>query len=128
MFNFYELNLLNKLLHRIKYSDFDEYDMVEFSNSPIMNSVLNKVRSEFLPKVSSAPIQDFFKFDDSTGKAIQKKLTFLSDSSYEAISKFDEERIEKFALDVIGPIQSNHEETEKLKNYIIKLSNEKIVR
>lgn len=41
-FDFAELNLLNKLLSKVKYSDLDSYELNQFANSPITNRIMEK--------------------------------------------------------------------------------------
>jgi hypothetical protein len=48
MLNSTKLYLLNKLLNRIKYSEFDEYEINEFANNPITNEILKSLINTFL--------------------------------------------------------------------------------
>lgn len=42
--NFAELNLLNKLLSKVKYSDLNSYELNQFANSPITNRIMEKFK------------------------------------------------------------------------------------
>jgi hypothetical protein len=48
-FNFSELNLLSKLLNKVKYSELDAYELNQFANSPITNRIMEKIQTEFKP-------------------------------------------------------------------------------
>ena len=127
MFKSDELYLLNKILHRVKYTDLDLYEINEFANSPITNEILEKLRIYFEEKVSGTHLEknyskSRFEFDNEIGIAIRNRLTHLDDNVLEVISTWDNEEIEKYALDIIGPIDFEQIELEKLKCYILNLS------
>lgn len=130
MFNSVELYLINKLLNKIKYSDRDPYELNEFAFSPIANEILEKLKFELkldekIKKMYSKNPnlkKPCFEFDNSIGKNIQKNLIYQNDSSFEVISKWNDNEVEKFAIDIIGPIDFEKTELEKLKKHIIELA------
>jgi hypothetical protein len=124
MFTSTELYLLNKLLKKVKYSEFDLYELNEFANSPITNDILGKISIPKLPHNENVG-KFCFELDNHVGIAIKKRLEYLSDSSFSVISKWNREEIQKFALDILGPIDFEMEELEKLCNYLHELAKEK---
>lgn len=130
MFNSVELYLLNKLLNKIKYSDRDPYELNEFAFSPITNQIIEKLKIELklneqIKKLSSQNPKFknlTFEFDNYIGKNIKENLIYQSDSSFEVISKFNDNELETFAIDIIGPIDFEKTELEKLKKYIEELA------
>ena len=126
MFKSHELNLLNKLLNKIKYSEFDSYEINEFANSPITNEILEKLKIYFEEKVagtySSQNLRKSrFEYDNHIGVAIRNRLKNLDENVLKVISKWNDEEMDKFALDIIGPIDFDQIELDKLKSYISKL-------
>ncbi len=125
MFTEIELNLLEKLLHQIKYSELDTYDLNQFANSPITNEILKKLNSpEKTRSVENFHQQNpnikrfCFEFDNYVGIAIRKRLGFIDESVFPVIANWNDLETEKFALDILGPIDFEKEELQKLKEYI----------
>ena len=125
MFTFSEIYLLRKLLSKIKYSEVDNFELNEFANSPITNEILKKLelpgekaREEEFHRKNPNVKRFCFEFENHIGIAIQKRLADLSESIYPVIAKWNDEELEHFALDVLGPIDFEKDELEKLKLYI----------
>ena len=59
-----------------------------------------------------------FEFDNHVGIAIRKRLESISESVFPVISNWSDLETEEFALDILGPIDFEKEELEKLKAYI----------
>jgi len=125
MFTEIELYLLNKLLNKVKYSELDAYELNEFANSPITNEILKKLNSPEKTKrvekfhQQNPNIKKFcFEFDNHVGIAIRKRLESISESVFPVISNWSDLETEEFALDILGPIDFEKEELEKLKAYI----------
>jgi hypothetical protein len=126
MLNSTELYLLSKLLNRIKYSEFDQYEINEFADSPITNEILEKLNKYFSEKVAGTHLnqknrKSKFEFDNDIGIAIRNRLKYLDENVLKVISKWNEAEKEKFALDIVGPIECDRIELDKLKNYISEL-------
>jgi hypothetical protein len=128
-----ELIFLNKLLNKVKYENLNSFELNQFSNSPIGNSILEKIQSEFEPQFTeikkqneSAGITEFrFEFDNYVGKAITKRLNHMDINSFQEISGWNESETEKFAKDIIGPIKYEQSELKKLAKFLKDKSNEK---
>ena len=126
MFNSAELYLINKLLNKIKYSDRNQFELNEFAFSPITNEILEKIKVELkLFEIESRITSQntnfkrtSFEFDNYVGHNIRKSLLYLSDVTFEIISEWNDDEVEEFAIDIIGPIDYEKKELEKLKKYI----------
>jgi hypothetical protein len=125
MFTEIELYLLRKLLHKVKYSELDAYELNDFANSPITNEILNKLNTpdkikkvEDFHRLNPSVKRFCFEFDNNVGIAIRKRLEFLSESVFPVIENWDDSETEKFALDILGPIDFKKVELEKLKKFI----------
>ena len=125
MFNQTELYLLNKLLYKVKYTELDAYELNQFANSPITNEILRKLTSsekierkkEF--ERNHPNVKKFcFEFDNEVGIAIQKRLLQIDESTFPTIDNWDDLETENFALDILGPIDFEKKELEKLKKFI----------
>jgi hypothetical protein len=132
MFTEIELHLLSKLLHKVKYSDLDAYELNEFANSPITNEILNKLNTpEKLKRIEEFHVRNpnvkrfCFEFDNEVGVVIRKRLESMSENDFHVISNWSDLQTEKFALDILGPIEFEKEELEKLKVYIKSLPEKK---
>jgi hypothetical protein len=126
MLNSTELYLLNKLLNRIKYSEFDEYEINEFANNPITNKILEKFNQYFSEKVAGTHLDQKnrkikFEFENHIGIAIRNRLKYMDENVLKVISKWNDAEKQKFALDIIGPIECNRIELDSLKKYISEL-------
>lgn len=131
-FDFSELNLLNKLLNKVKYSELSPYELNQFSNSPITNQIMEKIQAElkpFLekpPQINNKEISKFeFKLENHVGKAITNRLEHMDLASFQAIVESDKSEIENFAKDILGIIDFEASELNKLTEYIIKKAKEK---
>lgn len=109
------------------------FESNQFANSPIGNSILEKIELKFEPQFSEikkrnndARISEFrYEFDNYVGKAILERLTKMEESSFQAISEWDEKQTEKFAKDILGPIKYDKSELSKLTEFLTKKSKEK---
>ena len=131
-FDFTELNLLNKLLNKVKYSELDSYELNQFANSPITNRIMEKIQTEFkpltekIPNINNREAPKFeFKLDNYVGKAITNRLEHMDLSSFQTINKWDNSETEKFAKDILGIINFEEPELKKLTEYIIEKAKEK---
>lgn len=129
MFTEEEKYLLNKLLHKIKYSELDAYELNQFANSPITNTIIKKLttpekRERIKEFERNHPnVKKFcFKFDNEVGIAVQKRLSHLDESIFPVISNWSDLETENFALDILGPISFEKSELESLKKYIKSLT------
>lgn len=131
-FDFTELNLLNKLLNKVKYSDLDSSELNQFANSPITNRIMEKIQTEFKPladktrKINNREVPKFqFELDNHVGQAIAKRLENMNLSSFQAITEWDKSQTEKFTKDVLGIITYDISELNKLTEYITEKAKEK---
>jgi len=128
-FDFFELNLLNKLFNRIKYVGLDSTDLNEFANSPITNKIMEKINGEFELLVTKNPSRRIprmqFEMDNSVGKNIINRINHLEKSEFETISKWDKNQTGKFAIDILGPIEYSSVELNNLTEFIMKKAKEK---
>ena len=131
-FDFTELNLLNKLLNKVKYSELDSYELNQFANSPITNKIMEKIQTEFKPLAEKIPrfhnsgIPKFeFKLENYVGKAITNRLEHMDLSSFQTIAEWDKSQTEKFAKDIIGIIDFEESELNKLTEFITEKAKEK---
>ncbi|SHJ17333.1 hypothetical protein [Flavobacterium haoranii] len=131
-FDFTELNLLNKLLNKVKYTELDSYDLNQFANSPITNRIMEKIQTEFKPLAEKTPrihnngIPKFeFKLENYVGKAITNRLEHMDLSSFRTIAEWDKSQTEKFAKDILGIIDFEESELNKLTEYITEKAKEK---
>ena len=132
-FNDIELLFLSKLLNRVKYENLNLYESNQFANSPIGNSILEKIKEKFDPKFSelrkrniNAGISEFkFELNNNVGKAITERLNEMEISSFEVISEWDFAETEKFAKDILGPIKYEKTELIKLIEFLNKTAKEK---
>ena len=131
-FDFTELQLLNKLLSKVKYSELDSYELNQFANSPITNRIMEKILKEFkpladqIPRFENSGAPKFqFKLENHVGKAITNRLEHMDLSSFQAITKWDKFQTEKFAEDILGIIDYEESELNKLTEYITKKAREK---
>ena len=123
MFDQAELYLISKLLNKIKYSDLDVYEIDMFANSPITNSILQKLETKLnqSPKIS-------FKFESNLGEIVKERIMRMEDSSISTIASLYTEEIEKFSIDILGPIQYERVELDKLIHFIQNFVAEKAVK
>ena len=131
-FDFTELNLLNKLLNKVKYSELDSYELNQFANSPITNRIMEKIQTEFkpltekIPRINNSEAPKFeFKLENYVGKAITNRLEHMDLSSFQTIAECDKSEIEKFAKDILGIIHFEEPELKKLTEYITEKAKEK---
>lgn len=129
MFELHELYLIHKLLSQIKYSDFDAYEANEFANSPITNQLLEKIEiqlREERPQTQNPAARKFcFEFENPIGQAIKERLVHMSDSVFQVIAKWNKSEAEAYARDILGPIDFEKSELDKLTQYLIELAHEK---
>jgi len=123
MFDQSELYLLSKLLKTIKYSDLDIYEIDMFANSPLTNSILQKLETQLnqSPKIS-------FKFESNLGEIVKERIMRMEDSSISTIASLYPEEIEKFGIDILGPIQYERIELDNLIQFIQNFVAEKAVK
>ena len=123
MFDQSELYLLSKLLKTIKYSDFDIYEIDLFANSPLTNSILQKLETQLnqSPKIS-------FKLESNLGEIVKERIMRMEDSSISTIASLYPEEIEKFAIDILGPIHYEKIELDNLIQFIQNFVAEKAVK
>jgi hypothetical protein len=131
-FDFAELNLLNKLLNKVKYSELEPHELNQFANSPITNRIMEKINTEFMtladkfPRIENAGIPKFhFQMDNYVGKAIVKRLEHMDTSSFQVITGWDKSQTEKFAKDILGSIDYTQTELNKLTGYLTNKAKEK---
>ncbi|MNF67429.1 hypothetical protein D3C84_492440 [compost metagenome] len=129
MFTEEEKYLLDKLLHKVKYSELDAYELNQFANSPITNTIIEKLttpeKKERIKEFerNHPNVKKFcFKFDNEVGIAVQKRLSYLDESIFPVISNWSDLETENFALDILGPISFEKSELESLKKYIKSLT------
>ncbi len=133
MFTSTELFLLNKLLHKIKYSDLDICEINEFANSPITNKIIEKlitpkeVEKENIEHKQNAR-KFCFEFNNYVGNAIKNRLIQMDDSVFHEIAKWNRDEVEEFALDILGPIDYEKSELDKLTDFLIEISKKKTSR
>ena len=123
MFNHLEIYLLSKLLKKIKYSEIDIYEMDEFAHSPITNSILQKLEIQLN---QSSKIN--LKFDSNLNEIIKERIKRMDDSSISTIASLYPEEVEKFAVNILGPIQYERIELDKLIQFILNFVNEKSIK
>lgn len=130
--DFKELNLLNKLLNKVKYSELNSYELNQFANSPITNRIMEKIQVEFKPLAEKNPriknngIPKFeFKLENHVGKAITNRLEHMDLSSFQEIADWNKSETEKFAQDILGIIDFEESELNKLTEYIAQKAKEK---
>ncbi|CAM4390787.1 hypothetical protein [Zobellia nedashkovskayae] len=131
-FDFAELNLLNKLLSKIKYSELDIYELNQLAYNPIINSVMEKIRTEFMPeaekvpRIGNRPLPKFnFEFESHIGNNLKKRLEYTDISSWKVIVEWDKTQTEKYARNILGPINYEQTELNKLTEYLMKIAAEK---
>ena len=115
-FNEIELIFINKLLNKVKYENLNLFESNQFANSPIGNSILEKIKLKFEPQFSeirkrnnNAGISEFrYEFDNYVGKAILERLNKMDKSSSQAISEWNEKETEKFAKDILGRLNMSN--------------------
>ena len=124
-FDFAELNLLNKLLSKVKYSELDSYELNQFANSPITNRVMEKIQTEFKPLAEKIPIIENsgtpkfeFKLENHVGKVITNRLEHMDLITFRTIAEWDKSETVKFAKDILGIIHFEESELNKLTKYI----------
>ena len=123
MFDQSELYLLSKLLKTIKYSDLDIYEIDMFANSPLTNSILQKLETQLN---QSSKIS--FKFESNLGEIVKERIMRMEDSSISTIASLYPEEIEKFGMDILGPIQYERIELDNLIQFIQNFVAEKAVK
>ena len=131
-FNDIELLFINKLLNKVKYENLTLFESNQFANSPIGNSILEKIKQKFELKFSeiknrnnSAETNEIkFELENYVGKSITERLKEMDKSSFQAISKWNKNETEKFAKDILGPIKYEKSELIKLTEFIIEKSKE----
>ena len=133
MFKSHELYLISNLLNKIKYSEFDASELNEFANSPVINEILEKLNIYFEEKISGTQFatnirKNYFELDNQIGIVIQNRIKNMDNNTFEIISKWDNSEIETFALDIIGPIQFEEIELNKLTKFIAETAKEKTNR
>ena len=112
-FNDIELLFLKKLLSKVKYENLNLYESNQFANSPIGNSILEKIRLKFEPQFAETKkrsnnvgIPEFrFELENYVGKSITERLNKMTESSFQTISEWNKTETEKFAKDILGPIK-----------------------
>lgn len=131
-FDFAELNLLNKLLSKVKYSELDSYELNEFANSPITNRIMGKIQTEFkplaekIPRIENSGTPKFeFKLENYVGKVITNRLEHMDLSAFRTIAEWDKSETVKFAKDILGIIHFEESELNKLTKYITAKAKEK---
>ena len=134
-FNDIELLFLKKLLNKVKYENLNLYESNQFANSPIGNSILEKIQLKFEPKFAvtkkpnnNAEIPEFrFELDNYVGKSITERLNEMTESSFQTISEWNEKQTLEFAKDILGPIKYEKSELLKLTKFLTKKSKEKTI-
>ena len=132
-FNDIELLFLKKLLSKVKYENLNLYESNQFANSPIGNSILEKIKLKFEPQFAenkkrsnNAGIPEFrFELENYVGKSITDRLNEMTESSFQAISEWSKTETEKFAKDILGPIKYEKTELIKLTEFLTKKAKEK---
>lgn len=125
-----ELYLINNLLNKIKYSEFDTSELNEFANNPITNDILSKLKIHFEEKIAKTHLAKnirkiSFEFDNEIGIAIKNRIKNIDNNTFAVISKWNNSEVEQFALDIIGPISFENLELNKLTIYITEIAKEK---
>ena len=128
-----ELLFINKLLNKVKYENLNLFESNQFANSPIGNSIIEKIKRKFEPQFSEIKERDNnagiseiqFELENYVGKSITERLNEMDKSSFQAISKWNEIETEKFAKDILGPIKYEKCELIKLTEFITEKSKEK---
>ncbi|OXA76599.1 hypothetical protein SAMN05444397_10178 [Flavobacterium aquidurense] len=133
MFKSHELYLINNLLNKIKYSEFDTSELNEFANSPITNEILEKLKIYFEEKTAGTHLaknirKSCFELDNQIGIVIQNRIKNMDDNTFEVISKWDNSEVEQFALEIIGPMDFEKIELNKLTIFITEIAKEKTSR
>ena len=134
-FNDIELLFLKKLLSKVKYENLNLYESNQFANSPIGSSILEKIKLKFETKFAetkkrnnNAGIPEFrFELDNYVGKSITERLNEMTESSFQAISEWNEKQTLEFAKDILGPIKYEKSELLKLTEFLTKKSKEKTI-
>jgi hypothetical protein len=134
-FNDIELLFLKKLLSKVKYENLNLYESNQFANSPIGNSILEKIKLKFETKFAetkkrnnNAGIPEFrFELDNYVGKSITERLNEMTESSFQAISEWNEKQTLEFAKVILGPIKYEKSELLKLTEFLTKKSKEKTI-
>lgn len=126
MFNQSELYLLSKLLKKIKYSDLDTFEIDSFANSPITNSILQKINNQLSNNLHSGKI--VFEFDSQLGDIFKERIQRMDNPSIASIASLYPEEIEKFAINILGPIDCKKKELDKLVSFIQNFVEEKTFR
>jgi hypothetical protein len=132
-FNDTELIFINKLLKKVKYENLNLFESNQFANSPIGNSILEKINLKFEPQLSemkkrnnNVAIKEFrFELENYVGKSITERLNKMDKSSFHSISEWNEKETEKFAKDILGPIKYEKSELMKLTKFLTEKSKEK---
>jgi hypothetical protein len=132
-FNDTELIFINKLLNKVKYENLNLFESNQFANSPIGNSILEKINLKFEPQLSemkkrnnNVGINEFrFELENYVGKSITERLNKMDKSSFHSISEWNEKQTEKFAKDILGPIKYEKSELIKLAKFLTEKSKEK---
>lgn len=126
---------LSNLLNKVKYSELNLYELNQFANSPIINGILEKIKNPKLTENSEKfhsqnhNIKRFcFKLDNHVGNAVKNRLSKMDDSTFLTIKGWNENETKEFALDIIGPIEVEEIEIDKLVKYLFKLADEKTSR
>ena len=133
-FDFAELNLLSKLLSKVKYSELDAYELNQFANSPITNNIMDKIKAEFnpqadkIPRIANSGAPKFqFKLENYVGNAITKRLEKMDVSVFKTIAEWDKTQTQKFATDILGSIDYSFEELNNLTEYLMETARRKTV-
>ncbi|WP_397447789.1 hypothetical protein [Polaribacter sp. R77954] len=132
-FNDIELLFLKKLLSKVKYENLNLFESNQFANSPIGNSILEKIKMKFETKLSginkrnnNTKIPEFrFELDNYIGKSIVERLNEMDKNSFQAISEWSQTETEKFAKDILGPIEYKKTELTKLTEFLTQKAKEK---
>ncbi|WP_165750584.1 hypothetical protein [Cellulophaga sp. Z1A5H] len=130
-----EILFLKKLLSKVKYENLTLFESNQFANSPIGNSILEKIKLKFETKFSETNkrnnnirIPEFkFELENYVGKSITKRLNEMDKNSFQAISEWNEKQTLEFAKDILGPIKYEKSELLKLTEFLTKKSKEKII-
>ena len=93
---------------------------------------MKKIQTEFkpfaekIPRIENSGMPKFeFKLENHVGKAITNRLEHMDLSSFKTIAEWDKTETEKFAKDILGIIDFEQSELNKLTEYITEKAKEK---
>ena len=119
--DFSELNVLNKLLGKIKYqADLDFYEFREFAGSPLISEIFRRLNEEYRKEAirlgySMENQKPQFIFDSRTGKTLKLRIDELTDQEKNTLIKSG--GISKYVKTLISPLEFEEEEFNKLLKY-----------